>query len=67
MPGTLDLESDSDLDTLREEPRFQALLERLEAQKEREQAKKQEKKMQMKMKMKQQEAKLKAEAELRHD
>jgi tetratricopeptide (TPR) repeat protein len=59
------LEGDSDLDSLREEPRFQVLLERLEAEKESEQAKKKEKKMQMKME--QQERKIKAEAKLRHD
>jgi beta-lactamase regulating signal transducer with metallopeptidase domain len=61
------LENDSDLDNLRDEPRFQALLERLEAEKEREHQKKMEMKMKMKMKMKQEQAQKEAEAKLRDE
>jgi beta-lactamase regulating signal transducer with metallopeptidase domain/Tfp pilus assembly protein PilF len=57
------LEGDSDLDSLRDEPRFQALLERLEAEKELEHAKK----MEMKLKMKEKQAQKKAEAKLLYD
>jgi beta-lactamase regulating signal transducer with metallopeptidase domain/Tfp pilus assembly protein PilF len=61
------LEGDSDLDNLRDEPRFQALLERLEAEKKREHAKKMEMKMKMKMKDKEKEAQKQTEAKLRDE